>query len=59
MCAEESQYPPLQVGGNGDADVTGEKPKDLRGSRKFKCGLGSFASVRRILQRPGLFVLLS
>ena len=36
MFAEESQYLPPQVGGNGDADVTGEKPKGLRGSKKFK-----------------------
>ena len=31
--------PPPQVGGNGYADVTGEKPKGHRGSQTLKFGL--------------------
>ena len=51
--------PPPQVGGNGYADVTGEKPKGHRGRQTLKVGLGNCASMERILQSPGLFLLLS
>ena len=59
MLAEKSHYLAHKVRGNGDTDIIGEKPKGHRGSQTLKFGLGNCASVQRISQRPGLFLLQS
>ena len=59
MLAEKSHYLAHKVRGNGDTDIIGEKPKGHRGSQSLKFGLGNCASVQRISQSPGLFLLQS